>query len=233
MYFSNMSLTSVGSSVQYHFNLDDDDSQSNRQITVTLDGLLPDGNSQLTQVLGSDNKYYFTANNSSCTLNLKTESGFNGEYSVKLESSDYHTAERLNSNFVQHSVTLSASDLTAGVSQGTNQSEGWSIDDGETIQLSFSRLNSVSGNNYVELYQNSTMTVDCSAVMSQIQITYTGNNYRNCTMTPNTGSYNRSGNTGTWTGFSSDVGITVGGLYNNYYRNRISGISITYWTYSD
>ena len=233
MYFSNMSLTSVGTSLQYHFNLDDDDSQSNRQIMVTLDGLVPDGNSQLTQVAGTENKYYFTANNSSCTLNLKTESGFNGEYSVKLESSDYHTAERLNSNFVQHSVTLSASNLTAGVSQGTNQSEGWSIDDGETIQLSFSRLNSVSSNNYVELYQNSTMTVDCSAVMSQIQITYTGNNYRNCTMTPNTGSYNRSGNTGTWTGFSSDVIITVGGLYNYTYRNRISSLSVTYWTYSD
>ena len=55
-------------------------------------------------------------------------------------------------------------------------------------------------------------------------------------MTPNTGSYSRNGNTGTWTGSASNVSITVGDLYNyyyNYYRNRISALSITYWTYSE
>ena len=52
-------------------------------------------------------------------------------------------------------------------------------------------------------------------------------------MTPNSGSYSRNGNTGTWTGSASNVSITVGGLYNNYYRNRISALSVTYWTYSE
>ena len=234
MYFDNMALTSVGSSLTYHFNMDaDDTAYNNRQITVTLDGLVPNGSGQLTPVLGSVNKYYYTVTNASNSLNLKTESGFNGVYSVKLEASDYHTAERVNSNFVKHMVNLTGGDLTSGVSQGNNQSEGWSINDGETIQLSFTKLNSVSTNNgYIELYQNSTMTIECSALMSQIQITYTGNNYRNCTMTPNTGDYSRSGNTGTWTGSASNVSITVGDRVNGN-RNRISALSITYWTYSE
>lgn len=232
MYFSNLELTSVGTSLTYHFNMDNDDTAfNNRQITVTLDGLVPDGSSQLTQVMGSSNKYYYTVTNASNTLNLKTESGFNGVYSVKLETSNYHTAERVNTGFVQHTVNLTAANLTSGVNATTNQSEGWIIDDGETIQLTFTRLYNVSTNNYVELYENSTMTVDCSALMSQIRLTYTGNNYRNCTMTPNSGSYSRSGNTGTWTGSASNVSITVGGLYNYYYRNRISAMSVTYWTY--
>ena len=234
MYFSNMELTSVGTALTYRFNMDaEDTAYNNRQITVTLDGLVPDGSGQLTPVLGSSNKYYYTVTNASNTLYLKTESGFNGVYSVKLETSGYHTAERVNSNFVQHAVTLDASDLTAGVSAGQNQSEGWSISDGETIQLSFSNLNSVSARyGYVELYQNSTMTIDCSALMSQIQFTYYSSYYSNCTMNPNVGNYTHQNNstTGTWTGSASSVRITVGDRVNGY-RNVITGLQITYWTY--
>ena len=240
MYFSDMALTSAGTAVTYHFNMDDADTANNRQIIVTLDGLVPDGTSQLTQVMGSSNRYYYTAANASNTLNLKTESGFNGVYSVKLETSGYHMAERVNSNFVQHTVTLSASNLTAGVSAGQNQSEGWSISDGETIRLSFSNLNSVGSYyaNYLELNQNSTMTIECSAPMSQIQFTYYSESwggrttyYGQCSMGPNVGSYERNSNTsGTWTGSASTVTITVGSQVNNT-RNRITGLQITYWTY--
>lgn len=238
MYFSNMELTSVGTALTYRFNMDaEDTAYNNRQITVTLDGLVPDGSGQLTPVLGSSNKYYYTVTNSSNTLYLKTESGFNGVYSVKLETRDYHAAERVNSSFVQKTVTVSESDLTSGVSQGYNQSESWTIDDGETIQLSFSRLNSVSASAYygyyVELYQNSTMTIECSAPMSQIQFTYYYGNYSNCTMTPNVGNYTHQNNstTGTWTGSASSVRITVGDRVNGY-RNIITGLQITYWTYN-
>lgn len=241
MYFSDMALTSTGTAVTYHFNMDGKDTEyNNRQIIVTLDGLVPDGTGQLTQVMGSSNRYYYTVTNTSNALNLKTESGFNGVYSVKLETNEYHAAERVNSNFVQHTVTLDASYLTAGVSEGQSQSEGWSISDGETIQLSFSRLNSVSAYyGYVELYQSSTMTIECSAPMSQIQFTYYSGNYSNyslysnCTMTPNVDDYTHQNNstTGTWTGSASNVIFTVGGLYNNYYRNRITGLRITYWAY--
>lgn len=241
MYFSDMALTSTGTAVTYHFNMDGKDTAyNNRQIIVTLDGLVPDGTGQLTQVMGSSNRYYYTVTNTSNALNLKTESGFNGVYSVKLETNEYHAAERVNSNFVQHTVTLDASYLTAGVSEGQSQSEGWSISDGETIQLSFSRLNSVSAYyGYVELYQSSTMTIECSAPMSQIQFTYYSGNYSNyslysnCTMTPNVDDYTHQNNstTGTWTGSASNVIFTVGGLYNNYYRNRITGLRITYWAY--
>lgn len=235
MYFSNMELTSVGTALTYRFNMDaEDTAYNNRQITVTLDGLVPDGSGQLTPVLGSSNKYYYTVTNASNTLYLKTESGFNGVYSVKLETSGYHTAERVNSNFVQHTVTLDGSDLTAGVSAGQNQSEGWSISDGETIQLSFSNLNSVSARyGYVELYQNSTMTIECSAPMSQIQFTYFYGAYSNCTMTPNVGDYTHQNNstTGTWTGSASNVIITVGNRVNSN-RNIITGLQITYWTYN-
>ena len=236
MCFSNLELTSVGTSLTYRFNMDaDDTAYNNRQITVTLDGLVPDGSGQLTPVLGSSNKYYYTVTNASNTLYLKTESGFNGVYSVKLETSGYHTAERVNSNFVQHTVTLDASDLTAGVSAAQNQSEGWSISDGETIRLSFSNLYSVGSyyyGNYLELYQNSTMTIDCSALMSQIQFTYYSGNYSNCTMNPNVGDYTHQTNstTGTWTGSASNVIITVGNRVNNN-RNIITGLQITYWTY--
>lgn len=240
MYFSDMRLTSVGTNLTYHFNMDDEDNQNNRQIIVTLDGLVPNGSAQLTPVAGTDNKYYYTATNSSNTLNLKTENGFNGVYSVKLETNDYHAAERVNSNFVQHTVTLSASNLTSGVSADQNQSESWSINDGETIQISFSRLNAVSAGNYVELYQNSTTTISCSALMSEIQFTYYSawswggtTYYGQCSMNSNVGSYVRNSNTsGTWTGSTSNVTITVGNRVNNT-RNRISALSITYWTYSE
>ena len=232
MYFSDMALTSVGTAVTYHFNMDDEDTAYNgRQIIVTLDGLVPDGTGQLTQVMGSSNRYYYTVTSTSNTLNLKTESGFNGVYSVKLETSGYHAAERVNSNFVQHRVNITAADMNAEVDADRNQSVGWTIDDGETIQLSFTRLNNAY-DTYIELYENSTMTVDCSALMTQIQFSYSGNNYSRCSMTPNEGSYVRNNTTGTWTGSASNVRITVGALYNYNYRNRITGLTITYWAYN-
>lgn len=232
MYFSDMALTSVGTAVTYHFNMDDEDTAYNgRQIIVTLDGLVPDGTSQLTQVMGSSNRYYYTVTSTSNTLNLKTESGFNGVYSVKLETSGYHAAERENSNFVQHTVSITAANMNAVVDAGRDQSVGWMIDDGETIQLSFSRLNAAY-DTYIELYESSTMTVSCSALMSQIQFNYSGGNYSRCSMDPNVGSYSRNNNTtGTWTGPASNVRISVGALYNYYYRNRITGLTITYWAY--
>lgn len=238
MYFSDMRLTSVGTNLTYHFNMDDQDNQNNRQIIVTLDGLVPNGSAQLTSVVGTDNKYYYTATNSSCTLNLKTESGFNGVYSVKLENTDYHPAERVNSDFVQRTFTVSGSNLTSGLSANTNQSKTITTDDGETITLSFSRLNAVSNNNYIELYQNSTTTVSCSAIMSQIQFTYYSESgwfnttyYGQCSMTPNVGAYTRNNNTsGTWAGMTSSVSITVGNRVNNT-RNRITSLVITYWSY--
>ena len=232
MYFSDMALTSAGTAVTYHFNMDDADTANNRQIIVTLDGLVPDGSGQLTQVMGSSNRYYYTATSASNTLNLKTESGFNGVYSVKLETSGYHAAERVNSNFVQHTVSITAADMNAEVDAGQNQSVGWTIDDGETIQLSFTRLNNAY-DTYIELYQSSTMTITCSAAMSDILFTYNGGNYSNCTMTPNPGSYNHTNNstTGTWTGMSQNIRFDVGPRVNDR-RNRIANLRISYWIYN-
>ena len=151
---------------------------------------------------------------------------------MKLETNEYHAAERVNTGFVQHTVNLTADDLTSGVNTGQNQSESWTIDDGETIRLSFSNLSIVGSyyGNYLELSQNSTMTIDCSALMSQIQFTYYSSNYSNCTMTPNVGDYTHQNNstTGTWTGSASNVIITVG----NKNRNVLTGLQITYWTYN-
>ena len=73
--------------------------------------------------------------------------------------------------------------------------------------------------------ENSTLD-EC--VITTIAMTYRGNGYRNGTVTlsPNTGSYSRSQNTGTWTGSADVLTMTMGKDGNNY--NQISSITITY-----
>jgi len=89
-------LTAVGSPVTFSFYMDSTDPQlsTGRNVDVRLDGLVPASNDQLTAVPGSENRYTYRHTNSNpyVTLALKTDAGFNGEYSVTLTSSDYHSA---------------------------------------------------------------------------------------------------------------------------------------------
>lgn len=219
------------------FDLDSRDNTRPRVITVLLDGLVPQtpNSNGWTTLDAADGEYSFSCSSSPVTLPVKTLTGasYDGTYSVTLQSEDYHTIERINSKYVPKTYTISGTNLTSGLSQGTNRSKSITTPEGETISLAFSRLNAVSNNNYVELYENSTTTISCSAVMTSIAFSYTSNNYSQCSMTPNVGSYNRSGTTGNWTGSADNVTFSVGGLYRYYYHNRISGISVTYWAYDE
>ena len=62
-------------------------------------------------------------------------------------------------------------------------------------------------------------------------MTYRGRNYRAGTVTPSNGSYSRDGSTGTWTGGTQSVSMTMGKDGNNF--NQISQIVVTYTYFSD
>ena len=95
-------LTAVGSPVTFSFYMDSTDPQlsTGRNVDVRLDGLVPASNDQLTAVPGSENRYTYRHTNSNpyVTLALKTDAGFNGEYSVTLTNSDYHSASITNTD---------------------------------------------------------------------------------------------------------------------------------------
>lgn len=95
-------LTAVGSPVTFSFYMDSTDPQlsTGRNVDVRLDGLVPANNDQLTAVPGSENRYTYRHTNSNpyVTLALKTDTGFNGEYSVSLASSEYHSASITNTD---------------------------------------------------------------------------------------------------------------------------------------
>ena len=218
------------------FDLDSRDATRPRVITVLLDGLVPQtpNSNGWTTLDAADGEYSFSCSSASVTLPVKTLTGANydGTYSVTLSADDYHTKDHRNSQYTQKTYTISGAELTSGLSAGQNRSKSITTPEGETISLAFTRLNSVSNNSYVELYQNSTTKISCSAVMTSIAFSYTSNNYSQCSMTPNTGSYTRNGTTGTWTGSADNVSFTVGNLVSNR-RNRINGITITYWAFEE
>jgi len=104
---------------------------------------------------------------------------------------------------------------------------------GNTLTVAFSNIrNSNAG--YIELNNNSTMTVNGSNItMNGITITYYGDYYsRN--MTVNTGTLTRSGSTGTWVGeanpviFTGGTYATGGGWGGQTYYNRVSQLVVTY-----
>lgn len=95
-------LTAVGSPVTFSFFMDSTDPQLSlgRNVDVRLDGLVPANNDQLTPVPGFENRYTYRHSNSNpyVTFALKTDTGFNGEYSVSLASSGYHSASITNTD---------------------------------------------------------------------------------------------------------------------------------------
>jgi hypothetical protein len=96
-------LTAVGSPVNFSFYMDSSDSQleTGRNVEVRLDGLVPANNDVLTLLPGTTNRYTYRHANSNpyVTLALKTDTGFNGEYSVYLSSGTaYHSASLTNTD---------------------------------------------------------------------------------------------------------------------------------------
>ena len=104
---------------------------------------------------------------------------------------------------------------------------------GNTIRVAFSNIRARNGN-YIELTNNSTMTVSGNAIsMNVITITYSGENYsRN--MTVDTGELTRSGTTGTWVGEANPVVFTGGsyttgwGWNQDTYYNRVTQLVVDY-----
>lgn len=243
-FFSNLQAGS-NTNLTYTFTLDDDDSTRPRAVTVVLDGLVPQNVNDGWTVLNEAEGMYSVscANNAGAktvTLQVKTlpPAQHNGDYGVTLMSGDYHTYERFNSGYVQRSTTITGAYLSDNLTSGQNRSIDWTTAEGESFHLDFSRLNSVStGNDYIELYANSSMTITGSALMTAMTISYTGNYYSQCTMSPSSGSYTRTNNTtGSWTGSTASLKITMGNAIQSgwtTYRNRITGITITYWAYNE
>lgn len=96
-------LTAVGSPVNFSFYMDSSDPQleTGRTVEVRLDGLVPANNDVLTLIPETTNRYTYIHANSNpyVTLALKTENGFNGEYSVDLSSGTaYHSASLTNTD---------------------------------------------------------------------------------------------------------------------------------------
>ena len=106
---------------------------------------------------------------------------------------------------------------------------------GVTVQFANSSRDSDWGTYYIQIGRqggSGTMTVSggSGATVAKIEATYYSSDYARGTASPSTGSYSISGSTGTWTGSTNNVVLTMSPYYN-YYYHRITSFKVTTYSY--
>ena len=226
----------ANTSLNFTFELDDEDTQRPRTVQVTLDGLVPqNANANGWGVVSADDGIYTwtISSGNSATLALRTTSvagGYNGEYTVTLDAFDgvtsraiYRQEELLNMDVIPlETVSITANANDSGNGQRTITSG--------IVTATFSSARRRSNYGYIQINNNSNIQFSTTGnkTITKIVFTYSGASYVG-TVTINNGTggeYNLSGTTGTWTGSSTNPRLN----FSNYNGNspRITRIEVTY-----
>lgn len=207
---------------------------------MTLDGLLPQNAnaSGWGTTSAADGIFTYTiSSGNTATLALKTTTnagGYNGEYTVTLEVLDgetskaiYRQAELYNLGYLEATLTIDNTNY-----QQNNISSN---------EVTFAFDNVTGGGNNNNRYKqfgsreyywgwqyysgNVTISAPSGYSITQIDITYTENNYSRQTVTYNP--TDSSSDKNTWHGHSSSVEVTMNASNSNSNYNRVKSIKVT------
>lgn len=242
--FKNLAFTNyraaANTNLNFSFSLDDEDSTRPRTVQVTLDGLLPQNAnaSGWGTTSAADGIFTYTiSSGNTATLALKTTTnagGYNGEYTVTLEVLDgetskaiYRQAELYNLGYLEATLTIDNTNY-----QQNNISSN---------EVTFAFDNVTGGGNNNNRYKqfgsreynwgwryysgNVTISAPSGYSITQIDITYTENNYSRQTVTYNP--TDSSSDKNTWHGHSSSVEVTMNASNSNSNYNRVKSIKVT------